>query len=641
MADDTEQVELLVKSVGKPDGFPLTVSLEASLADVQQLIAAAYPGNPSPAQQTDGPGPCCLHLVIKQAQSAPGPLDSAAKTAADGKEQGQVAPSSQSFSEEPVPVPVPVPVPSDQSQQSQDMPSHAGGEQPQAVSCIQDTVAALNLRHVFLTTSIADLMFMQVPLAQELPQQPGISTSTAMPTMPMMYFNPIVASAYQAAYFAALAAGMAVQSQHQLQQGSSTNSTTSVAAPATNLGVGPTGASTANGAHAAVSGAHSGQDSTAACNLALAAHMRQQMLASMAQQQMAHHTAAAGGYYGVHPPAYVMPQYPMTQAQQLQHLVQQVAYNKIQVQQLVQQLHESTELLQQKLVEMSSSPGEAAASSAAPHSQGGGAQQQNPEAVPHGVRLRRNAAAATVMAAVRDLQVRAHRAAAPQAPRIHRRQRVFTVRIGMRQLLQVLVCCMVLYQVRTKALVVQAVPHNSAAEERYAVLMHCLQHFTWRRLVVLALTALALWVTSLPPLRRFMERMQATQTPVPPAPGPHAPPQPGADPADPPAAAQAPAAGPPAGAAAGAAVPPPTPAAAAGNAHHRGLLREVAMFAIGFVTSLLPSWNHNPLDAAVFAAAQDGAMAPQQQLDQARRGVEGGNQPEGDGAAAPPPVVAG
>lgn len=66
------------------------------------------------------------------------------------------------------------------------------------------------------------------------------------------------------------------------------------------------------------------------------------------------------------------------------------------------------------------------------------------------------------------------------------------------------------------------------------------------------------------------------------------------------------------------------------------------MFAIGFVTSLLPSWNHNPLDAAVFAAAQDGAMAPQQQLDQARRGVEGGNQPEGDGAAAPPPpAVAG
>jgi hypothetical protein len=53
---------------------------------------------------------------------------------------------------------------------------------------------------------------------------------------------------------------------------------------------------------------------------------------------------------------------------------------------------------------------------------------------------------------------------------------------------------------------------------------------------------------------------------------------------------------------------------------YRGILAEVALILIGFFTSILPSWNHNADDAAVFAAAQEAANREAQRQAQGQQG---------------------
>jgi hypothetical protein len=127
-----------------------------------------------------------------------------------------------------------------------------------------------------------------------------------------------------------------------------------------------------------------------------------------------------------------------------------------------------------------------------------------------------------------------------------------------------------------------------------------LQHFTMRRLVFLALALVVVFVGSLlPPVHRLLAFARSLTTPRPP---------PRAAPALAPAE---PGGGQPAAAAAAAA------AAAPARQQRPGILREVAVVVVGFLSSLLPTFNYNPDDAAAFAVAQDMAAREQQQQQQA------------------------
>jgi hypothetical protein len=70
----------------------------------------------------------------------------------------------------------------------------------------------------------------------------------------------------------------------------------------------------------------------------------------------------------------------------------------------------------------------------------------------------------------------------------------------------------------------------------------------------------------------------------------------------------------------------------------RGLVREVLAVLLSFITSLLPGWNYNAEDAAVFAAAQEimarEAREQQQQQGQGQGAAAGGAAAAGDGVNA-------
>ncbi|WIA10080.1 hypothetical protein OEZ85_010287 [Tetradesmus obliquus] len=117
-----------------------------------------------------------------------------------------------------------------------------------------------------------------------------------------------------------------------------------------------------------------------------------------------------------------------------------------------------------------------------------------------------------------------------------------------------------------------------------------------------------------------------------------------------PAAAAAAAPAGEAGAAAAAGAPVPAAPGAAVGAHgvplqpglpawlQQGIVREVLAVLLSFVTSLLPGWNYNAEDAAVFAAAQELVAREQQQQQQqgggnagaAAGGAAAGGAPAGD-----------
>jgi hypothetical protein len=53
----------------------------------------------------------------------------------------------------------------------------------------------------------------------------------------------------------------------------------------------------------------------------------------------------------------------------------------------------------------------------------------------------------------------------------------------------------------------------------------------------------------------------------------------------------------------------------------RGVVQELLVFVVGFVTSLLPAWNFNAEDAAAMAAAQEAAAA--EERERQRRAAAG------------------
>lgn len=236
-------------------------------------------------------------------------------------------------------------------------------------------------------------------------------------------------------------------------------------------------------------------------------------------------------------------------------------------------------------------------------------------------------------------------AAQPHGNRRYR-TRTITFRISMRTLLQMLVFAMVLYQ-------------------------HC----TWPRLCILLFGSIILYITALwPPFRQFVVslarpplpeqlaqmRQRREQAAAAAAAG-QPPPEQQAAAAEQPAGGGAPAAAAAAApqgqaAAAGGAEAAAAPAAAPGaqqqavggggvaagvGAGHppgqpplpawlqQGLLREVLAVLVSFITSLFPAWNYNAEDAAVFAAAQEMLAREEQQQRQGQ--AQGQGQPAAGG----------
>jgi predicted lipid-binding transport protein (Tim44 family) len=67
----------------------------------------------------------------------------------------------------------------------------------------------------------------------------------------------------------------------------------------------------------------------------------------------------------------------------------------------------------------------------------------------------------------------------------------------------------------------------------------------------------------------------------------------------------------------------------------RGIVREVLAVLLSFITSLLPGWNYNAEDAAVFAAAQEMmAREAREQQQQGQGAAAGGAAAAGDGVNA-------
>jgi len=183
----------------------------------------------------------------------------------------------------------------------------------------------------------------------------------------------------------------------------------------------------------------------------------------------------------------------------------------------------------------------------------------------------------------------AHRHLRPQPRRV--RGAVINLRVSARTILQVLVFIMLLYP-----------------------------HFTWGRFAVFAGGALLLWVASVwAPLQRALMALHepapraAPAPPVPPEAGPAAAAREQGENGAVPAVGNA-AAAPRAGAAGAAGAARPAP---------RGILHEILVLIIGFMTSLLPGFNYNPEDAAAFAVAQ--AIAAREEEQERAQDQDGGD----------------
>ncbi|PNH00606.1 hypothetical protein TSOC_013564 [Tetrabaena socialis] len=136
------------------------------------------------------------------------------------------------------------------------------------------------------------------------------------------------------------------------------------------------------------------------------------------------------------------------------------------------------------------------------------------------------------------------------------------------------------------------------------------KHFTWRRCLALLIGGAVLYITSAwAPFRRLMRGIHA----MPPRAGGGA----GAV-AGPGVAAAG------AGVADGqAGVPAPGGGVGRRPLQRRGILHEILVFLVGFITSLLPAWNFNPEDAAAFAAAQ-AMLAEEERLRQQQQEAAAG-----------------
>jgi hypothetical protein len=65
----------------------------------------------------------------------------------------------------------------------------------------------------------------------------------------------------------------------------------------------------------------------------------------------------------------------------------------------------------------------------------------------------------------------------------------------------------------------------------------------------------------------------------------------------------------------------------------QGIVREVLAVLLSFITSLLPGWNYNAEDAAVFAAAQE--MMAREAREQQQQQQQGGGGGGGAAGGAP------
>jgi hypothetical protein len=142
----------------------------------------------------------------------------------------------------------------------------------------------------------------------------------------------------------------------------------------------------------------------------------------------------------------------------------------------------------------------------------------------------------------------------------------------------------------------------------------------------LALVVVAFFIFSLlPGFHRLSRWLASLAHPHPPG---------GPRPARPAPAPQADGQAAPAGAAPAAGLAAEGAAAAPAAPPRPGFLREVAVVLVGFFTSLLPTFNYNPEDAAAFAMAQE-LMAREQQMQQQEQpgGAAGVGAGEGDGEA--------
>mmetsp|Transcript_31874 Transcript_31874/g.70820 ORF Transcript_31874/g.70820 Transcript_31874/m.70820 type:complete len:534 (-) Transcript_31874:428-2029(-) len=497
-----KQATLIIKNPASSATFSIEVPLNASLLEVQKMIAESYEGKPQPQEQTiifagkvlKDPnvtilqlvekhvpieGPHNFHLVVKQQQlqqnqqatSQPPPRAAAAATAASTSRSS--APSETRSTSSAAAATQPGASTSSHAGSQAAAPTSAWGAEPGAE---------------FAAFGSADATAAQMdPLNS---------------AYPYMFYNPVAAAAYQVAYNAAYAAALAMTSA-------------------------PSGSSS--------------QDPAQMREWFQQAIYNQGMYAGMAHYFQ--NLAPAMSFYGI-PPSVVA--HALSAAQ--------------------------------------GAAGEA----------GAGAARTAPITVTFtGLRQRRGAGVPAAAAA------HAHQ----QRPR---RQRVFTLRISARTVLQVLVFAMVLYQ-----------------------------HFTLRRFVALVVGGLVLYLTaSWAPLRRFLlgmthppeqrpaaqPRVQAADAAAAPVPGAAQP----ADQGQAQAAAQAPA-------------NPAQAAPAAPQRPQRGILQEIAVVLIGFLTSLLPAWNYNPEDAAAFAAAQEMIAREERARQQAAGGAAG----EGAGAEAAPGAAAG
>jgi hypothetical protein len=61
---------LVIKNPTRSDGFPLEVSLDASVREVQGLIARNYPGNPDIEEQTVSNWDAHILTLVRQAPAA-------------------------------------------------------------------------------------------------------------------------------------------------------------------------------------------------------------------------------------------------------------------------------------------------------------------------------------------------------------------------------------------------------------------------------------------------------------------------------------------------------------------------------------------------------------------------------------------
>ncbi|GAX82566.1 hypothetical protein CEUSTIGMA_g9992.t1 [Chlamydomonas eustigma] len=544
-------VKLQIKNPANHDAYLLDIKPEATLADLQQLLADSYSGNPPPHQQTlifagkvlrdtsasikslvdkHGPveGPHTFHLVIKKVDTAPSTgsnVSAASKIPANGSGIVSNSPSTLSIAAA--------------SASSTSHPPPLSPPLPPTSSSIQSTNEHQGASYVApANTQEAPPLVSSTPFTSPTTQAgPHLSGGLSCYTHLQSVYN----AAYEAAYTAAAAA--------VVSSGSATSTSSSAVTLPSRIEHG-------------------------------------QALPAMSLPAMMP--------MGCYMPVMVMPQpyYPMLMPQPSslsvnQTLRQQQQYHAQQQQQdlqpLVAQLVQAGVLNGQE-IRIEGLPHEAIGPLALALAQYRVQQQQQRGRAGAGLQLGNNGAAAA--------------AGALNVPRVRRMR--LNIRLSMRALLQVLFFGMLMYQ-----------------------------HLTWQRFMSLLIGGALMYIATRWQLPQYLAVLQRP------------PPQPPAQVPVGPAAAAAPAPGPvaPQGVHGEAPAQPPGDAGMAAAPVQaapvpRGVVHELLVLILGLFTSLLPSWNYNPEDAAAFAVGQAIAAREEGNGQADQRGDAAGAQDPQQGPAA-------